>query len=71
MGIVQVEQNRLRQQEIEVRALVALAAYGSNPQKYMACKKLEDIAHPERLADKINNYKKRPNRNYWGDITEE
>tara|TARA_Y100000361_G_scaffold136695_1_gene137563 strand:+ start:36 stop:251 length:216 start_codon:yes stop_codon:yes gene_type:complete len=70
MGIVEVEQNRLRQLEIEVRALTALAAYGSTPQKYNACKRLEEIAHPERLADKINNYKKRPYRNYWGDITE-
>ena len=48
------KQNELRKREIEVRALVALAAHGSTPQKYNACKKLEDIAHPERLANKIN-----------------
>ncbi len=54
MGIVQVEQNRLKQLEIEVKALAALAAYGSTPQKYNACKRLEEIAHPERLANKIN-----------------
>ena len=54
MTIVQVEQNRLRQIEIEVRALAALAKSGSTPQKYMACKRLEEIAYPEKLAEKIN-----------------
>lgn len=51
---IHYEQLKLRQQEIEVRALVALAAYGSTSQQYNACKKLEDFAHPERLANKIN-----------------
>lgn len=54
MGIVQVEQNRLRQQEIEVKALVALATYGSTPQKFNALKHLEYIAYPEELAKDIN-----------------
>ena len=54
MTIVQVEQNRLRQIEIEVRALAALAKSGSTPQKYMACKRLEEIAYPEKLVEKIN-----------------
>ena len=71
MTIVQVEQNRLRQQEIEVRALTALAKSGSKPQKYMACKRLEEIAYPEKLADKINtNYKQRRNLDYWGNVIE-
>ena len=48
------KQNEIRKQEIEVKALVALAAYGSTPQKFNACKKLEDFAHPEILAAKIN-----------------
>lgn len=66
------EQIKQKQLEIEVRALTALAAYGSTPQKYNACKKLEEFAYPEQTLDKINNnYKQRPNRNYWGDITEE
>jgi len=55
MGIVQVEQNRLRQQEIEVRALVALMNQNKfRDLKYKAISKLHDIAFPEALADKIN-----------------
>ena len=54
MGIVEVEQNRLRQKEIEVRALVALAAYGTPLQNSEACQKLREIAYPEMLAEKIN-----------------
>jgi hypothetical protein len=51
------ERNKLRQQEIEVRALVALSAYGSKPQKWNALKHLEYIAYPEELAEKINQEK--------------
>ena len=51
---IHYEELKIRQQEIEVQALVALAAYGSSSQKYNACRKLEDFAHPERLANKIN-----------------
>jgi 4-hydroxy-3-methylbut-2-enyl diphosphate reductase IspH len=54
MGIVQVEELRLRQKEIEVRALVALAAHGVSPQRFRALSKLEKFAYPEDLADKIN-----------------
>jgi len=57
MTIVQYELVKLKQQEIEVRALVALAKCGSNPQRFVACKKLEEIAYPEDLADKINQEK--------------
>ena len=54
MGIVQVEQNRLRQKEIEVKALVALAKYGVQVQKFEALKHLEFIAYPDKVAKKIN-----------------
>ena len=55
MGIVQVEQNRLRQQEIEVKALVALMAYGTvGAVRWRAERKLKEIAYPEDLVDKIN-----------------
>ena len=54
MGIVQVEELKLRQQEIEVKALVALAEHGVSPQRYRALDKLEDIAYPKDLANKIN-----------------
>ena len=53
MGIISFEQNRLRQQEIEVQALVALTKYESQPQKFKALGKLEKIAHPEDLAKQI------------------
>ena len=64
MGIVEVAQNKLRQQEIEVRALVALMKHGKEvlntkdgyriyPQKE-AEEALYDIAFPNKLAEKIN-----------------
>jgi len=53
MSIVSFERNRIRQQEIEVQALVALTKYGSQPQKFKALGKLEKIAHPEDLAKQI------------------
>ena len=55
MGIVEVEQNRLRQQKIEVEALVALMAYGTvGAVRWRAERKLKEIAYPEDLAEKIN-----------------
>ena len=57
MGIVEYELTRLKQQEIEVRALAALAKSGSNPQRFVACKKLEEIAYPEKVAEEINQEK--------------
>ena len=67
MGIVQVEQNKLRQQEIEVKALVALMVHGKESfltsdghwikPKQMAEEALFDIAFPNILANKINQEK--------------
>ena len=55
MGIVEVEQNRLRQLDIEVKALIALANYGANDrQRWKALAALEKLAYPNELADKIN-----------------
>ena len=54
MGVFDFEENRLRQQEIEVRALVALAAHGVSPQRYRALSKLEKFAYPKDLVDEIN-----------------
>ena len=49
------ERNKIRQQEIEVRALVALAAHGTKVQKWEALKHLQYFAYPEALAERINN----------------
>ena len=55
MGIVEVEQNRLRQKEIEVKALVALVKQDVIiSMRIDAVKKLHEIAFPDKLADKIN-----------------
>ena len=54
MGIVQIEQNRLRQQEIEVRALVALLEHSNGQGKRDVVTKLVQIAFPEKLAETIN-----------------
>ena len=64
MGIVQVEELKLRQQEIEVKALVALMIHGKesfltakgrwiHPKK-KAEEKLYKIAFPEELAKRMN-----------------
>tara|TARA_Y100000310_G_scaffold79577_1_gene76225 strand:- start:470 stop:628 length:159 start_codon:yes stop_codon:yes gene_type:complete len=49
MGVVEWEHNRLKQKEIEVQALVALSAHGTDYQKYNARKKLEAYAFPEEV----------------------
>ena len=55
MGIADYENNRLRQQEIEVRALVALMRFGrSHGRKVEAESRLCEIAFPETVAEKIN-----------------
>ena len=53
MGVVHFEQLRLGQQKIEVKALVTLAKYGSQPQKFKALAKLHRIAYPEEEAEKL------------------
>ena len=55
MGIVEVEQNRLRQQEIELKALIALTQQDVVVHiKVDAVYKIIEIAFPDKLADKIN-----------------
>jgi len=51
MGIVQVEELRLRQQQIEVQALVALAKCDIEVVAFKAIDKLERIAYPEDHTD--------------------
>ncbi len=54
MGIVHVEELKLRQQEIEVKAFIGLLAHGeTSPVRWKALKKLEDIAYPEDVAAKL------------------
>ena len=48
------ERNKIRQQEIEVKALVALLEHGDLGGKIKAERRLAEIAFPELLAEKIN-----------------
>ena len=56
--VIQFEENKLRKQEIEVRALIAIVRYGKRPKHTYAQKeaftKLYNIAFPEKLAERIN-----------------
>ena len=54
MGVVHFGELKLRQQEVEVKALIALMKYGNEYVKSDATKALRCIAFPELLADKIN-----------------
>ena len=54
MGVFDFEENRLRQQEIQVKALIALIEHGNPFVKAEATKKLWDIACPESVAEEIN-----------------
>ena len=55
MGIVQVEQNRLRQLDIEVKALIALLEQDViRSMRIDAAQRLHEIAFPKALAEKIN-----------------
>ena len=48
------ERNKIRQQEIEVQALIGLLAHGeTSPTRWKALKKLETIAYPEDLANQL------------------
>ena len=49
MGVFDYELYRQRQQEIELKALIALAQFGRENQKYEALKHLESIAYPEEV----------------------
>jgi len=54
MGVVEYERNRLRQQEIEVKALVALIKQDIViSMRIDAVRKLHELAFPEVLAEKI------------------
>ena len=52
MGVVQFEELKIRQQEIEVKALVALFRF-SKIYRNESERKLRDIAFPDKLAEKI------------------
>ena len=54
MGVYSYEQYKQRQQEIEVKALMALAQFGNKPQKFEALKHLEAIAYPEITAEELS-----------------
>jgi hypothetical protein len=55
MGVVQFEELKIRQQEIEVRALVALMKKGNYHWRIKAERRLAEIAFPELLSDYIND----------------
>ena len=52
--VIQFEENKIRQQQNEVSALLALCEYGNHVQKFEALKHLEFIAYPDKVAEKIN-----------------
>ena len=54
MGVVHFEELKLRQKEIEVRALVALMKYGNPFVKAEATKALCDYGFPSKLTERIN-----------------
>ena len=51
--VIEFERNRLRQQEIEVRALVALMEHGNHYYSKQAERRLFEIAMPDLLAEQI------------------
>ena len=53
MGVWTYEQYRTRQQQIELKALIALAQFGNKAQQWTACAKLEKMAYPEKEANKV------------------
>jgi len=50
---IHFEELKLKQLEIEVKALTALAAHGTPLQNSEACQKLREIAYPDLLAEEI------------------
>ena len=57
VGILTHEKIKQGQQEIEVKALVALCKHGNHVQKFEALKHLEAIAYPNKVAEEINQEK--------------
>ena len=57
MTIVQYELVKLKQQEIEVRALVALTKSKNKVIAFKATEKLELYAFPEKVVEEINQEK--------------
>tara|TARA_B100000424_G_scaffold252488_1_gene228842 strand:+ start:958 stop:1176 length:219 start_codon:yes stop_codon:yes gene_type:complete len=53
---IHYEELKIRQQEVEVRALAALLNCGDKNVREDAMLKLCNFAFPEMLTDKINNY---------------
>ena len=53
MGVVHFEELKLRQREIEVRALVAMLDHSSKQGKIQVLTKLAEIAFPEKLAEQL------------------
>ena len=62
VGILNYEEQRLRQQEIEVKALVALLNCDDENVREDAMLKLCNFAFPECLTDEINNYNTRKDK---------
>jgi hypothetical protein len=54
VGILNYEEQRLRQQEIEVRALVALLEHGNFYYSNQAQRRLFEIAMPDLLAEEMD-----------------
>jgi hypothetical protein len=54
VGILNYEEQRLRQQEIEVRALVALLQHGNFYYSNQAQRRLFEIAFPDEVAEELN-----------------
>ena len=52
--VIQFEENRIRQQQNEVSALLALCEYGNHVQKFEALKHLEAIAYPNKTYESIS-----------------
>ena len=57
MGIVEYEQLKLRQKEIEVRALVALSKSKYHVVAFKATQKLKTFAYPEEIAEELEQEK--------------
>ena len=58
------ERNKIRQQEVEVKALIALLEHGSPEFKMAIETRLMDYAIPERLAKRINDERKQTKLEY-------